>query len=120
MNAGLRNAALVALGVGLAAVGYLVWQQVFSREAEIERIHRACLAEIEAGSARMKSELDKIPGSRSQNPAAAVGKNLSEGLGRLLDSMSGNLGETVCGAIQDACRGDFDGRVCLAARERYP
>lgn len=120
MNPALRNVALVALGVGLAAVGYLVWQQLFSREAEIERIHRACLAEIEAGSARMKSELDRIPGSRSQHPAATLGKSLGEGLGKLLDSMSGNVGEKVCGAIQDACRGDFEGRVCQAARERYP
>lgn len=106
--------------MGLAAVGYLLWEQMFSRDAEIERIHRACLAEVEAGGARMKSELDKIPGSRSQHPSAILGKSLNEGLGKLLDSMTGNLGESVCGAIQDACRGDFDGRVCQAARERYP
>ena len=31
----------------------------------------------------------------------------------------GSMSDTVCATVRDACREDFDGRICTAARERY-
>ena len=121
MSPALRNAAWVALGVVVAVALFAIWNARFSPEAEIERIHRACLAEIEAGKARMKSGLERGAGEgRPDDPARSIVKGLSESLGRMLDDVAGSMGDTVCGAVRDACREDFDGRICTAARERYP
>ena len=52
-------------------------------------------------------------------PPAAIAKSLTEGLGRMVEGMTGSMSDTVCTTVRDACREDFDGRICTAARERY-
>ena len=49
----------------------------------------------------------------------AKAKGLSDSSSRMLEGMSSRMGETMCGTVRDACRSDFAGRLCAAARERY-
>ena len=116
-----RNAAWVALGVVVAVALFALWNARLSPEAEIARVHRACLAEVEAGKARMKAGIERgAGGSRPDDPVSPLVKEFADGLGRMLDGVAGSVGEAACGAVRDACRDDFDGRLCKAARERYP
>jgi hypothetical protein len=84
---------------------------MFSRDAQIDSLHRACMAEFAEVAAKMKAGVQ--PGD------ASPFKGFAESLGRLLENMSGGMSDTVCAAVRDACRDDFDGRICMAARERY-
>lgn len=107
-----RSAALIGAGVGVAAAGYWAWQQLFSRDAQIEAVHRACIAEFAQAAARMKSG---VPGESS----TGIAKGINEGVGRMIDGMSGSMSDAVCATLRDTCRDDFDGQICAAARERY-
>lgn len=99
-------------GVGAAAAMW-VWHQMFSRDAQIDALHRACTTEFAEAAARMKAGVQPSEG------AGSVTKGLGDGLGRMIEGMSGSMSDTVCAAVRDACRDDFDGRICTAARERY-
>ena len=116
MNSTLKSVALVGAGMAIAGAGFWIWQQYLSRDAQIVALHRACLDDFAAGRTKMKSGLAK---DSSDDPGTLF-RNLSEGLGKILDNVSGGVGEAVCDAVRDACRLDFDGRICTTARERYP
>ncbi len=109
MNRKTRSAALIGMGVLIAGAGFWFLERHFSPAAQIESMHRACLAEFAEATAKLK------PG----DAGPALFKGLSESLGRMLESVSGGMSGAVCGALRDACRDDFDGRICAAARERY-
>lgn len=108
-SARLRSAALLALGVLAVGAGYWLWQEMLSRDAQIDTLHRACVAEFADFAARMK------PGTSG----SGMLKGLSESFGRMVDGVSGSMSDAVCAAVRDACREDFNGRICTAARERY-
>jgi hypothetical protein len=97
----------------IAGAGFWAWQHYLSRDAQVAALHRACLDEFAAAGGKMKSGL----APKSDPPFI---KGLSEGLGKALEGLSGGVGSAVCDAMRDACRLDFDGRICTAARERYP
>ena len=107
------TAGLIGVGVLVAGAGFWFWQQMFSRDAQIDSLHRACMAEFAEVAAEMKAGVQ--PGEATPG----ILRGFSEGLGKLLEGMSGNMGDAVCAAVRDACRDDFDGRICSAARERY-
>ena len=90
-----------------------MWQRTFSRDARIDAVHQACTAEFAEAAARMKSGVQS-----AENPSA-IAKSMTEGLGRMIEGMTGSMSDTVCATLRDACREDFDGRICTAARERY-
>lgn len=113
MNRRARAASLIGLGVLIAGAGFWFWQQMFSREARIDSLHRACMAEFAEAAASMKS------GVQAGDAAPGIVKGWSESLGKLLEGMSGGMGDAVCVAVRDACRDDYEGRICAAARERY-
>jgi hypothetical protein len=113
----LKSAGLVALGAGLAAAGFTVWQLYFSREAEIRAIHGACIKEFADANAKVRSGLG--PGATSGTAAGSVASSIGDTVGRWLDGMTGGASDAVCGTIRDACTTDFDGRICTTARERY-
>jgi hypothetical protein len=113
VNSTLKSLALVGAGMLAAGAGFWIWQQYFSRDAQIAALHRACLDEFATVRDKLKSGL--VPKSDS-----TFLKGFSEGLGKALEDMSGGVGDAVCDAVRDACRVDFDGRICTAARERYP
>ena len=113
MTPGLRSAAIIGGGAIAAAGAFWAWQHMFSRDAQIDAIHRACTTEFAEIAARMKS------GMQSSESASAFARSLSDSLGRAIEGMSGSMSDTVCAAVRDACREDFDGRICTAARERY-
>jgi hypothetical protein len=108
-----RSAGLIGLGVLIAGAGLWLWQQTFSRDAQIDALHRACMAEFAEVAAKMKAGVQ--PGETS----SGIAKGLSESFGKLLEGMSGGVSDAVCAAVRDACRDDFDGRICTAARDRY-
>lgn len=109
MNRKARLAGLIGAGVLIAGAGFWYLETFMSRDAQIDSMHRGCVAEFVEMTAKLK------PG----DPATGLLKGLSERFGRLLDGVSGNMSDTVCGALRDACREDFDGGICTAARERY-
>ena len=113
MRPTLKSIALFCAGMLVAGAGFWIWQHYLSRDAQIVALHRACLDEITAGRAKRKL-------GAQQDSGPAFLKGLTEQLGRMFDGVSGGVGEVVCDAMRDACRVDFDGRICLAARERYP
>lgn len=113
VNAGVRTAAIVGLGVVVATGVFWVWQRTFSRDAQIDAVHQGCVTEFAEAAARIKS------GVQSADQASAIAKSLTEGLGRMVEGMTGSMSDTVCTTVRDACREDFDGRICTAARERY-
>ena len=107
----IRSAGLVALGAALAGVAFYAWQQLFSREAELRAIHAACVKEVTEANAKLKGGVERsTPG---------VAKNVGEGVTRWLDGAVGDMSESLCGTVRDACASNFDGRICTAARERY-
>jgi hypothetical protein len=101
------------MGVLIAGAGLWFWQQAFSRDAQIDALHRACVAEFAEVAAKMKAGVQ--PGETS----SGIVKGLSESLGKLFEGMSGGMSDAVCAAVRDACRDDFEGRICTAARDRY-
>jgi len=113
VNTGARVATIIGVGVIAATGAWWLWQRSYSRDAQIDAVHQACTIEFAEAAARMKSGVQ--PG---ENPSA-IAKSLTDGLGRLIEGVTGNVSETVCAAVRDACREDFDGRLCTAARERY-
>jgi hypothetical protein len=113
VNRNAKAAGLIGAGVLMAGAGFWFWQQFHSRNAQIASLHRACIAEFADSAARMKAGVQ--PGDAS----SGIVKGLSESL-KALEGMSEGIGDTLCGALRDACRNDFDGRICTAARERYP
>jgi hypothetical protein len=116
----LKSAGLVALGAALAGAGFVAWQHFFSREAEVRAIHRACLDEIASERARLEERIERSTGGfEPDSTAGSIAKGIREGLGRMLDGVSGGMGDAVCSTIRDSCSSDFEGRICTAARERY-
>jgi hypothetical protein len=113
VNPKARSAALIGLGVLIAGALFWFWQQMSSRDARIDSLHRACMAEFAEVAARMKAGVQPGDGT------SGIVKGLSESLGKVLEGMSGDVSDAVCAAVRDACRDDFDGRICTAARERY-
>jgi len=120
MTRATRDVLLVVLVLAVAGAGYWIWERFFSHGAQIEAMHRACLAGFAAGRDRVKSEIDKgaeaVPRA---DPAAGVAKELAVGLGKVIDKVAGGVGEATCDALREACRLDFDGALCRKARERY-
>jgi hypothetical protein len=115
-----RDVALVVLVLAIAGAGYWIWERFFSHAAQIDAMHRACLAEFSAGKDRVKSQLDRGAAAVPRNdPAAGIVKDISAGLGTVIDEFAGSVGEAACGALRDACTLDFDGRACRKARERF-
>ena len=108
-----RAAALVGGGLLVAGAGLWVWQHFFSRAAEIDALHRACITDFADIAARMKAGVDPGEG------ASAFVRSLTGGVSRMLEGASDGVGDAVCSTVRDACRADFDGRICTAARERY-
>lgn len=103
-----------------AVVGYWLWSEFLSREARIESLHKACMAEFVAGKTEAKPQADRsAPDPKSSDPATTIAKGLADRFGRLVESMAGSVGDAVCGTVRDACIKDFEGRLCVAARERY-
>ena len=116
-----RDVLLVVLTLAIAGVGYWIWERFFSHGAQIDAMHRACLAEFDTGKDRVKSQLDKGAAAVPRNdPAAGIAKDISAGLGKLIDEFAGSVGDAACGTLRDACTLDFDGQACRKARERYP
>lgn len=113
MNRKASAAGLVGLGLLIAGAGFWYFERHFSPAAQIESMHRACLKEFAEVAAKMKA------GVQPGDAASGIVKGLSESLGKMLEGMSGSMGDTVCAALRDACRDDFDGRICTTARERY-
>ena len=113
MNRNAKAAGLIGAGVLIAGAGFWFWQQFHSRSAQIDSVHRACIAEFAESAAKMKA------GVQPGDAGSGIARGLSESLGKFLESMSDGMGDTVCGALRDACRKDFEGRICTAARERY-
>jgi hypothetical protein len=115
-----RDILLVVLTLAIAGAGYWIWARFFSHGAQIDAMHRACLAEFSAGKDRVKSQLDKGAAAVPRHdPAAGIAKDISAGLGKLIDEFAGGVGEAACGTLRDACTLDFDGQACRKARERY-
>jgi hypothetical protein len=115
-----RDVLLVVLVLAIAGAGYWIWERFFSHGAQIDAMHQACLTEFSAGKDRVKSQLDKGAAAVPRNdPAAGIVKDISAGLGKVIDEFAGSLGEAACGALRDACTLDFDGQACRKARERY-
>jgi len=120
MDRSTRQVLLVVLVLAIAGAGYWVWERFFSHGAQIETMHRACIAEFEAGKARVKSGIDRGAAAVPRNdPASGAVKELSAGLGRLIEDFASGVGEATCGTLREACRLDFDGQVCARARARY-
>ena len=120
MNPVAKSISLAGLGFVLAGAAFWVWQQFFSRDVEIEAVHRACMAEFAAGKAKADAGAPTSPAKLPPGDSGSgIVKGLSEGVSRMLEGMSSGMGETVCGTVRDACRSDFDGRLCAAARDRY-
>ena len=113
VNASSRVATIIGVVAIAAAGAFWLWQRTFSRDAQIDAVHQGCVTEIAEAAARVKSGVQ--PG---ENPSS-ITKSMSDGLGRFIDGMSGSMSGTVCATVRDACREDFDGRLCTAARERY-
>ena len=106
-----RSAALVALAAALAGAAFFVWQQFLSRDAQIRAIHAACVKEFSATGAKLKSGVE--------TSAEGFAKSLGDSVAKWLEGAAAGIGDAVCGTVRDACASDFDGRICLAARERY-
>ena len=113
VNTSFRVATIIGVGAIVAAGAFWLWQRTFSRDAQIDAVHQGCVTEFAEAAARVKSGVQ--PG---ENPSA-ITKSMTEGFGRFIDGMSGSVSDTVCATVRDACREDFDGRICTAARERY-
>ena len=113
VNASVRVATIVGVGAIVAAGAFSLWQRTFSRDAQIDAVHQGCVTEIAEAAARVKS------GVQPGEAPSSITKGMSDGLGRFIDGMSGSMSDTVCATVRDACREDFDGRLCTAARERY-
>ncbi len=109
----MRAAAIVGLVAVVAAGALWIWQRTFSRDAQIDAVHQGCVTEFAEAAARIKS------GVQSGDNPSAIAKSLTDGLGRMIEGMTGSMSDTVCATVRDACREDFDGRICTAARERY-
>lgn len=118
-NARLRAAALVLLGGTLAATAIFVWQQYLSPQSEIKAVYAACLKEVADTKAKLKSSIEVGKTAQPDTLAGALNRSASDVLGKWLDGVAGGVSEAVCGTILDACKSDFDGRVCAAARDRY-
>jgi len=120
MNRSTRQVLLVVLVLAIAGAGYWVWQRFFSHGAQIDAMHQACLAEFERGSSRVKSQIDKGAASVPANdPATAIVKDLSRGVRKMAEEFASGVGGATCGTLREACRLDFDGRVCASARARF-
>ena len=115
-----RQVLLVVAVLALAGAGYWIWERFFSHGAQVDAMYTACIARFQAGKDRVKSGIDKGAAALPRDdPLAPAAKDLSAGLGKLIDEFAGNVGEATCGTLRDACRLDFDGRVCRNARERF-
>jgi hypothetical protein len=97
----------------IAGAGFWAWQRFLSRDAQIAAMHEACLSEFADAAARAKAGL--APGT----DASSIARSLGGGLARLIEGASGNVGGAVCDAARDACRADFEGVICTAARDRF-
>ena len=115
-----RDVLLVVLVLAIAGTGYWIWERFFSHGAQIDAMHRACLVEFSTGKDRVKSQLGQGAAAVPRDdPAAGIVKDISAGLGKVIDQFAGSVGEAACGALRDACTLDFDGQACRKARERY-
>jgi hypothetical protein len=106
----LKAALIVAIVV---ALGWLVWERHFSRDARIDRMHAACMREFGAVAEESTRAPDALAG-KDGNPAAAIAKGATDAL----TSLRQGVGSAVCGMARDACTRDYDGQVCQAALAR--
>ena len=115
-----RDVLLVVLVLAIAGTGYWIWERFFSHAAQIDAMHGACVAEFAAGGDRVRSQIDRGAAALPRDDALApIARDLSAGLGRLIDEFSGSVGGAACGTLRDACRLEFDSEVCRKARERF-
>jgi hypothetical protein len=115
-----RQILLVVLVLGVAGVGYWVWERFFSHGAQIDAMHDTCIAEFRAGSDRVKAGIDSGAGAVPRgDPLAPAARNISAVLGKLIDEFSGNVSEAACGTLREACRLDYEGPACRKARAHF-
>jgi hypothetical protein len=115
-----RQVLVVVLVLAVAGTGYWVYERFFSHDAQVDAMHRACLAEFERGASQARSQLDKGAASLSRDDSAkGVARDVAAGLGRVLEEFADNVGAATCGTLREACRLDFDGQVCARARKRF-
>ena len=119
MTSNARTLAVIGAVIVATAIGYWIWYTLFSQAAQIEAMHQACIAEFTVGADKARADRGKGAGDKSPDPGAAIAKGISEGFAKLIASLAGGVATAVCGTIRDACETDFEGRICLAARERY-
>lgn len=108
-----RIVGLVTASLLIAGGGWWLWQELFSRPAQIDAVYRACVAEFADVSGKMKD------GVTAGEASPAIVKSLSERLGKWLGEMSSGMGDKVCATVREACEEDFQGRICVAARDRW-
>lgn len=115
-----RQVLLVVAVLSLAAAGYWIWERFFSHGAQVDAMYAGCIAQFQAGKDQVKSGIDKDAAARPRDaPLSRTAKDLSVGLGKLIDEFAGNVGEAACGTLRDTCRLDFDDPACRNARERF-
>jgi hypothetical protein len=119
MSSSTRSILAVVAVLVLAGAAYWAWERFFSHAAQVERIHAACVAEFEAGKTKVKSGLPDASSARPGDPVGGAIRDLSAGLGKLIDEVAGNVSAAACGAIRESCRLDFEGDVCVRARAHY-
>lgn len=103
----------VLIALIVVVVGWLVWERHFSRDARIDSAYRSCMKAIGGDAAAGGSA--KAPPAKSEDPAAAIAKGVTDALTSVMQGVGGAM----CGAVRDACRRDFDGSICQAALARY-
>lgn len=104
--------ALAVVGVALVAV--VLWRQFMSRDARIERAYEACMASF--ASAAPATASPQLPPS---DATAAFAQSLGKAMTELVAGMTAGVSGTLCGALRDQCRANFDGAVCRAGLERF-
>lgn len=119
MSPSTRSVVAVVVVLAIAGVAYWAWERFFSHQAQIEAVHRACLDEFASGRDKLKSGLPQERAAARGDPGGDFARDVAKGLRDLIDGVAGSVSEAACGAIRDACRLDFDGDVCSAARRRY-
>jgi hypothetical protein len=100
--------------VSVAGISYLVWEHYFSRAAQIERAYTACVSQFDAGMNKGTADNTKVPSGN--DPSATLAKGMADAMTSMVQGMAGAMGGAMCGSIRDACKQDFDGPICQAAR----
>jgi hypothetical protein len=102
----------IAVVVVIAIVAAIAWQQLYSREARIERAHASCLHQFGGAPETAKAP---APPAAPGNAPLALADSLGKAMQDLVKGVTAGMSGAVCGALRDACRSDFDGAVCQNA-----